>query len=35
MAKPKSRPQLSLQAAYYSDDLGGIARDHRCYRFFR
>jgi transposase len=34
MAKPRSRPQLSMQAAYYADDLGGIADGHWCYRFY-
>jgi hypothetical protein len=34
MAKPKSHRQLSMGAAYYADDLGGIPDDHWCYRFF-
>ena len=34
MAKPKSRPQLSMQAAYHADDLGGIEPGHWCYQFY-
>jgi len=34
MAKPKSRPQLSLQSAHLWDDGGGIPADHWSYRFY-
>ena len=34
MAKPTSKPQLSMEAAYYADDLGGIPEQHWCRRFF-
>jgi transposase len=34
MAKPKSRPQLSLDSARLWDDGGGIPPDHWSYRFY-
>lgn len=34
MAKPKSRPQLSLQSAHLHDDAAGIAADHWSHAFF-
>jgi len=35
MAKPKSQAQLSMDEAYYGDQLGGIPEQHWCYRFYR
>ena len=35
MAKPKSKPQLSLQSAHIADDAAGIPDDHWCRLFFR
>ena len=34
MAKPRSKPQLSLTCAHVDDDAAGIPRDDWCYRFF-
>lgn len=35
MAKPRGRPQLSMQAAAYHDDAAGIPEDHWCRRFYQ
>jgi len=34
MAKPKSRPQMSLESAHVADDGAGIPPDHWCRHFF-
>jgi len=34
MAKPRSKPQLSLQSSHLWDDLGGIPENHWCYAFY-
>lgn len=34
MAKPRGRPQLSMQAAAFHDDAAGIPQNHWCRRFY-